>query len=135
MKVVEKTERETIIIFQSDNGANSENGCNFPYRGGKSNADEGGTLSPTFVYRTHQPFSVSRTSNLLHIVDWFPTILAFANITAPSGLDGVNQVDMFYEKNVTPARENLIYAWQDKYVVNSSIDHGDWALSDLTLGG
>ena len=38
-------ERETIFIVTSDNGgpaANILDGCNWPYRGGKSNFEEGG---------------------------------------------------------------------------------------------
>ena len=55
-------ERDTIIIFQSDNGAathvnanygkvkNLANGCNYPFKGEKTLLTEGGTLAPSIMY-------------------------------------------------------------------------------------
>jgi len=59
--------RDTIIIFQSDNGATffdngrskkgnekfesrNRHGCNYPYRGQKTLLTEGGTLAPSLIY-------------------------------------------------------------------------------------
>ena len=89
-------ERDTIIVFHSDNGA-TKIGCNYPYKGqirkkylqplnispafvirilgGKMHLTEGGTLSPTFIYRTKSRMPRSRVSSLMHITDWFPTLL------------------------------------------------------------
>ena len=100
LEVAEKLDRETIVIFQSDNGGTSSylddgkrsaRGCNFPYKGFKSTLFEGGTLSPSFIYSTKQRFPNREVSSMLHITDWFPTILWFARINLPDNLDGVNQ--------------------------------------------
>lgn len=44
-------DRDTIFVFHSDNGATGA-GCNWPYKGSKKYLSEGGTISPSFVYRT-----------------------------------------------------------------------------------
>ena len=100
LKSVESLDRETIVIFQSDNGGTSsflENGkrtargCNFPYKGYKSTLFEGGTLSPSLIYSTKTRFVNREISSMVHITDWFPTILWFARIHIPKNIDGVNQ--------------------------------------------
>ena len=100
LKSVESLDRETIVIFQSDNGGTSsflENGkrtargCNFPYKGYKSTLFEGGTLSPSLIYSTKTRFVNREISSIVHITDWFPTILWFARIHIPKNIDGVNQ--------------------------------------------
>ena len=78
-------ERETVILFHSDNGGTSS-GCNFPYKGGKQWLTEGGTLSPAFVYKTHSVQQVKRSNEMMHITDWFPTLLKFAGLPIPTGL-------------------------------------------------
>ena len=47
--------RDTIIIFQSDNGGapfkkGKRRACNYPYKGEKTLLTEGGTLVPSFIY-------------------------------------------------------------------------------------
>ena len=78
-------ERETVILFHSDNGG-TEHGCNYPYKGGKTMLTEGGTLSPAFVYKTHSVQPVKRSNAMIHITDWFPTLLRFAGLAIPRGL-------------------------------------------------
>lgn len=100
LKSVESQDRETIVIFQSDNGGTSSflesgkrtaRGCNFPYKGYKSTLFEGGTLSPSLIYSTKTRFVNREISSMVHITDWFPTILWFARIQIPKNIDGVNQ--------------------------------------------
>ena len=102
---VMESERETIIVFMSDNGAalvpGDQVGCNFPYRGKKSTLLEGGTLSPTLVISTRHEFKKNTNSGLIHIVDWFPTILSMAKANYNgTHLDGVDQTKMIFEEKV-----------------------------------
>ena len=78
---------------------------------------------------------MKKSSKLIHIVDWFPTILGFSNISAPDGLDGLNQKNLFLDENTEPIRKNFIYAWQDKFVANNSTEHFDWSIPDFLNGG
>ena len=155
-----KRRRETIVIFMGDNGAaihsgdsndltdedfddeidqSNENtkvyqkrGCNFPYRGKKSTFLEGGTLSPTIVWSSSSKrlFPKITNTNLVHIVDWFPTILKLTgvnSITSAKPLDGVNQIESIFErkkvwrkrkKEVYQAREGFIYGIRHIYKNN-----------------
>ena len=85
VEVLKNLERETIILFHSDNGGTRE-GCNFPYKGWKTQLTEGGTLSPAFLYKTHSVQEVKRSNAIIHITDWFPTLLQLAELPIPTGL-------------------------------------------------
>ena len=102
VQTASELDRETIIIFQSDNGGGAlaysgkldgPRACNYPYRGYKNTLYEGGTLSPAFVYSTKRQFASKQVNSIVHITDWFPTILNFAKYkgTMPRNLDGVDQ--------------------------------------------
>jgi len=77
----------TILIFSTDNGAWLDGGRNnWPLRGGKGSLWEGGMRGVAFV---HSPLIKHRgtvNSGLMHVSDWFPTILALAGRN-PAGLN------------------------------------------------
>ena len=102
-------DRETIIIFGSDNGAapasikwkkdggtvrakNSRaiTGCNFPLRGVKSSLNEGGVRIPLLLTSTKRQLApVKRVLN--HSIDWFATMLEFAQVkNIPTAIDGIS---------------------------------------------
>ncbi|MDE7115318.1 MAG: sulfatase [Muribaculaceae bacterium] len=87
----------TVIIFMSDNGGNSENKTkggvlhtqNAPLREGKASCYEGGVKVPLMVYwpgKTHG----SRTEIPVIAEDLYPTILEIAGI---SGYNTIQQID------------------------------------------
>jgi len=83
-------------------------------KGGKDYLSEGGTLSPAFIYSTKNNLPNREVSNLIHISDWFPTILRFAKapiMAIPTGLDGVNQMVNFIKPvgSFKPKRNRMIY--------------------------
>jgi arylsulfatase A-like enzyme len=102
----------TYIIFMSDNG-----GCwygggrNGGLRGAKGALFEGGIKVDSFIYSPLLSKPGTTYSGLMHISDWFPTILALSQIvyTPRSGyeLDGVSQIDGWNGKS-TP-RTNMLY--------------------------
>ncbi|KAK9731198.1 Sulfatase [Popillia japonica] len=74
----------SVIIFMSDNGAPTVGefrnwGSNYPLKGLKGTLWEGGVRSPSFI--SSQLFlQKGRVSNdLIHVTDWFPTLLSAAN--------------------------------------------------------
>jgi arylsulfatase A-like enzyme len=103
----------TYIIFMSDNG-----GCwygggrNGPLRGSKGALFEVGIKVDSFIYSSKLSNPGTVYSGLMHISDWFPTIMALANINySPSSeinkFDGVNQLDGWTGKS-TP-RTTILY--------------------------
>ena len=105
----------TFVIFASDNGGCfSSGGKNGPLRGTKGSLFEGGVKVDSFIYNSNLPKQVQGTtySGLMHVSDWFPTILSLTNIDYTPGqdnqLDGINQLyAMFGEED--PPREYLLY--------------------------
>jgi arylsulfatase A-like enzyme len=97
--------RDSIVVFLSDNGG-AERGSNWPLRGKKNSVYEGGTRTVAFVHSPKfipKATAKSRRDNrgdswgrrddgsennidsdgkvargLVHIVDWYPTLLALA---------------------------------------------------------
>ena len=84
-KEAAKLDRETIFIFTSDNGGAPQeyDGCNFPYRGGKSKFEEGGIKAPTLIFSTKRTFATRQTDKLFHVTDWFSTILGLGKVKVP----------------------------------------------------
>ena len=71
----------TVLIFSSDNGGSTKAGAsNWPLRGDKGTLYEGGIRSVGFVHSPLFPVGqMGTTSNsLMHVTDWFPTIMHFA---------------------------------------------------------
>ncbi len=78
---------DTIIAFTSDNGgATYDSGRNFPLRGGKMTAFEGGHRVRAFIKTPHaNPYQYN---DMFHAVDWLPTILNAA-LDTPVGKERV----------------------------------------------
>ena len=79
-------ERETLVIFISDNGSELV-GSNAPFSGGKHSNKEGGIRVPWLARwpGTIPPGSV--VSEPVHVIDVMPTLLAVTDTPAPKGLE------------------------------------------------
>ena len=75
-------ERETIFIFSSDNGAAAP-GCSHPYRGWKSHPEEGGIRAVSMVMSTKRTYPTRLSRRMIHVTDWFSTILGMAQAPIP----------------------------------------------------
>ena len=112
---------DTIILFLSDNGAPvggwpgvadhpmEYGGSNWPLRGGKLTMWEGGTRTPAFI---HAPalLAAREEQAMVHISDWFPTLLTAAGLPVPEGLDGLDLWPRLVEPGLPPHREELLYS-------------------------
>ena len=100
----------TLLVFTTDNGgAVSMAGSNHPLRGTKGTLFEGGTHGVGFVPGGVLKRSGISCSELMHITDWYPTLLAAAGYTLPlEDLDGVNQWDII-QNGGNSSRTEMVY--------------------------
>ena len=107
----------TIIVFTTDNGgAVKLGGNNMPLRGTKGTLYEGGTRGIGFVHSPLLQNSGYTNFNLMHAVDWLPTLMAAIGQTnlATSALDGVNQWPALTNPNLLAPRNEIVYNIKEK---------------------
>lgn len=127
-------EKETIIIFLSDQGSFFENK---PFRGGKMNETlfEGGARVPFFVYWHGVTKPNSTNNSVVQSTDLFPTLVEIAggNVSKYKDLDGVSLLSTI-KNNENLKRGQPIFgyrAYEDLYV---SVREGDWKLLGYRSG-
>jgi arylsulfatase A-like enzyme len=127
-------DRDTIVFFQSDNGATHEaradhaarpysGGSNAPFRGYKAGLFEGGIRMPAMMRwqgRIHPGTVVRQPGAAMNIL---PTMLSWAGGRAPSGIDGLDVGDMIVKGAPSP-HEALFWQFQKQ----SAVRMGDWKL-------
>ena len=93
------------------------------HKGYKNTLYEGGTLSPAFLYSTKNKFARTRVNNLVHIVDWFPTILDFAGISPKNydNLDGVSQKPVLLKRYPGKVRKGFMYGLVNDFDIETEI--------------
>ena len=135
----------TVLIFSSDNGGNMKAGAsNWPLRGAKGTLFEGGIRSIGFVHSPLLPLSRMGTisKNLMHVTDWFPTILHLAGCKSKDyggkPLDGVSQVPALWSE-VTEnyaIRNEILHSMDPLSVAKQMKDpRGNWKSDGGVLEG
>ncbi|WP_044209181.1 sulfatase-like hydrolase/transferase [Flammeovirga sp. OC4] len=116
-RIVEKLEKNgeldnTMIVFMSDNGGKPVAGANnFPLKGRKGDAYEGGFRVPMFVYYPNSKMKKGDVNAYnFSALDFFPTFakLAGAQIPKDKILDG-KEVSQNIIKNTNPREDESIY--------------------------
>jgi len=101
----------TVIILSTDNGARAGQhggGSNYPLKGEKNTLWEGGVRAVGFVHSKllSKPGRISK--DLIHITDWYPTMLHLAGIeTEGMTLDGHSVWNTLSEGEESPRKEIL----------------------------
>ena len=108
-----KLDKNTIVIFTSDNGPwlkfGNHAGSSGGFREGKGTSFEGGHRVPLIVrWPEHFPAGVV-TNKLASSIDILPTLAAICSLKLPvNKIDGLNIVQLMEGKDVTP-RKNFYY--------------------------
>jgi arylsulfatase A-like enzyme len=86
-----KLAKNTIVIFMTDNGANSDR-FNAGMKGRKGSVDEGGVRVPFFIRYPGVIKSGTKISNIAAHIDVLPTLMDLCGVKKPEGkpLDGIN---------------------------------------------
>jgi arylsulfatase A-like enzyme len=116
----------TLVVFASDNGGDTRFGAdNRPLRGGKSSLYEGGVRVPAIV-RWPGRIAPRAVNEVVHIVDWYPTLLqlAHASLAQPLPLDGLDVWPVLAEGKPSPHEEILLNVEPEV----SALRGGTWKL-------
>ncbi|MBK9166823.1 MAG: sulfatase-like hydrolase/transferase [Bryobacterales bacterium] len=128
-------DRETVIFFQSDNGATEETradhagrpyrgGSNAPFRGFKMGLFEGGIRMPAMLSWPGRIPAAQVISEPGAAMDILPTFRAMAGLKEPApGIDGKDVSAMVMSRARSP--HEAIY-W--KYARQRAVRRGDWKL-------
>ncbi len=113
-------EKNTIIIFMSDNGPNSWR-YNGGMRGRKGATDEGGVRSPFLMQWKGTIPEGKKVVEIAGAIDILPTLTEFTGITTMTKkpLDGKSLVPLLFDKNHSWNDRFLFNYWNDKTSVRS----------------
>ena len=104
----------TLVLFSSDNGGVGGVGSNYPLRGAKASAFEGGIRVAAAARWPGKIPAGSTVSTPLANIDVMPTLMAAAGVEDHGGkpLDGINMLPVLSGENKTVERELYNYIGQ-----------------------
>ena len=131
----------TVILLSTDNGGQTAKGSsNWPLRGNKATLFEGGVRGVSFVWGKMLPKSNFDNTKMMHIADWYHTIVeGIAGLplsdSITKNLDGYNMWDTITQGSPSPRSEMLIQLnppYYEKprqlYVGQAALRSGNWKL-------
>ncbi|MCA9190341.1 MAG: sulfatase-like hydrolase/transferase [Planctomycetales bacterium] len=134
LAAVKQYERDTLIVFVSDNGGQSEVGAqNGPLRGGKQSMYEGGLRIPAIVNWPGHVAPGSECHRIGVTMDLLPSICECAGGIAPPEIDGMSLTPWINEPTQVQAEREIYYTRREggpQYAGLSieALRQGDWKL-------
>ena len=132
-------EKDTLIVFTSDNGSHFEGGYNpkmlessGPLRGGKRDVYEGGIRVPMIA---HWPGGIAKPGISDHASafwDFLPTACELAGVDAPEGLHGISYAPTITGKGEQLAHDFLYWEFHEQGT-RRALRQGDWKLLQYNL--
>lgn len=133
-------EKNTVVIFMSDNGGLARVTSNSPLREGKGSAYEGGHRTPMFIKWPDVIPAGSTCDTPVISVDFFPTILQIAGLKLAEStpIDGLNLLPLL-KQNGNLAREAIFWHYPHYHpggaTPYSAIRKGDFKLIEYLEDG
>ena len=110
-------DRNTMVVFTSDNGPADEYGAdprffgsNGPFDGYKRDVFEGGMRVPTFVRWPDRIKVGLKDDAPSHFHDWMATLAEAAGTAVPPETEGVSLIPRWNEKTTMQAKPSLVYS-------------------------
>ena len=125
-------DKNTVIVFMSDNGAPKQAARNLPLRGHKLTPYEGGIRVPMIVNWPDVTKAGSVSDQYIIIEDIFPTFLEMANMpeAAQTSKDGVSFVPLLKKEDTYEKDRPIYWHYPNTYdqPPYGAIRKGDWKL-------
>ena len=138
----QKIEKDTYVIFTSDNGPwymekskvhqqrgeANHGGSAAPLRGHKVTNWEGGFRVPCVIWRPGTVKAGFKSDEILRTIDFLPTFAALADTQPPTDriIDGQEAIDLINGKDGAQSPSNTFYYYSLRQLV--AIRKGDWKL-------
>lgn len=127
-----KIDRNTLVIFTSDNGAHSEGGAkpaffkdSGPLRGIKRNMYEGGIRVPFIAYWPGVVEAGRTSDHLAAHWDLMPTACELAKVDAPGEIDGISYLPLLQDDLSAQKKHKYLY-FELHWPTKRGIRMGDW---------
>jgi len=127
-------EKNTLVIFTSDNGAHSEGGAdpdffnsNGPYKGLKRDLYEGGIRVPMLARWPGKIAAGAKTRHVSAFWDVLPTVCDLTETETPEGIDGISFAPTLLQSGEQRKHSHLYWAFHERGG-RVAIRKGDWKL-------
>ena len=112
--------RDTIVVFFSDNGPNSNRWCG-GMRGKKGATDDGGVRSVCCLRFPRRIAAATRLSQITGAIDLLPTLAGLAGVeqTSARPLDGIDLTQMLADGGTPEGRRHLQKTLNERHLVSS----------------
>ena len=97
----------SVVLLTTDSGGETWQ-TNRPLRGARDTFYQGGIRGTSFLTSPLLGLSGYTYTDMLHLVDWVPTLLEVAGLPAPPGLDGVS-VWRSLSGNLSSPRDTILH--------------------------
>lgn len=126
-------EKNTLVIFSSDNGPHQEGGAdpdyfdsNGPLKGYKRDLYEGGIRVPMIAFWEGKIVAGSKSEHVSAFWDVLPTLAELAEIPAPENIDGISFLTALFGKE-QKHHEYLYWEFHEKNG-RKALRKGDWKM-------
>ncbi|MGE4601819.1 MAG: arylsulfatase [Planctomycetota bacterium] len=124
-------EKETLVIFTSDNGPHSEGGhdheyfdSNGPFRGHKRDLLEGGIRVPMLARWPGMIAAGATSDHPSSFQDFLPTACDLADIPVPDGIDGISYLPTMLGQKGQRSHEQLYWRFKEE----EALRRGRWKI-------